>query len=393
MTIIRTLSQVLFCTALWAVMFSAPVQAQQQQQGETETTGLQAIPRSEIQQTRRGRLEYIISVPPRSVAPVRRALEANGATLLRQRPLRALNRVLLTYDFNNILRLPQARGLIPRIPVDAHALYRYAGQPRLYAAALIGDASAGGCRVPARQKIGLIDGPVNRNHPSLARARITMFSTYVTGDRPTGASHGTSVAGLLVGEDGSGALSGFAPGATLYASSAFAKAKGGDAANVDRIGGSLDWLVGQGVRLVNMSFAGPQNQVLSDLLSAAAESGTVMIAAAGNRQRGQLDWPAASKNTISVTAVDASGRAWRRANKGAEFAAPGVDLFVAEGRAGSGYASGTSFAAPIVTALAARRGGGSANAVRANLKARAQDLGRAGFDPTFGWGLVRAGGC
>jgi hypothetical protein len=375
-----------------------PSVAQQQggpteDQTETRQDGLQAIPRSEIQQTRRGRLEYIVSVRPRSVAPVRQALEANGATLLRQRPLRALNRVLLTYDFNNILRLPQARGLIPRIPVDAHALYRYAGQPRLYAAALIGDASAGGCRVPARQKIGLIDGPVNRNHPSLARARITMFSAYVTGDRPTGASHGTSVAGLLVGEDGSGALAGFAPGATLCASSAFAKAKGGDAANVDRIGGSLDWLVGQGVRLVNMSFAGPQNQALTDLLSAASERGTVMVAAAGNRQKGQLDWPAASKNTISVTAVDASGRAWRRANKGAEFAAPGVDLFVAEGRAGSGYASGTSFAAPIVTALAARRGGGSANAVRANLKARAQDLGRAGFDATFGWGLVRAGGC
>ncbi len=378
----------IFCAMIWVGGAVA------QRQGPTETTGLQAIPRSEVQQTRRGRLEYIVSVSPRSVTPVRQALETNGATLLRQRPLRALNRVLLVYDFNNILRLPQARGLIPRIPVDAHALYRYAsGKPRLYAAALIGDAGAGECRVPASRKIGMIDGPVNRAHPSLARARIKAFNSYVTGDRAGNANHGTSVAALLVGEDGSGALNGFAPGATLYAAGAFAKAKRGDAANVDRIGGSLDWLVGQGVRLVNMSFAGPHNQVLSDLLSAAAGRGTVMVAAAGNQQKGQLDWPAASQNTISVTAVDAAGRAWRRANKGAEFSAPGVDLFVAEGRTGAGYASGTSFAAPIVTALAARRGGGSVNAVRANLKARSQDLGRAGFDPTYGWGLVRAAGC
>jgi len=72
-----------------------------------------------------------------------------------------------------------------------------------------------------------------------------------------------------------------------------------------------------------------------------------------------------------------------------------VDVFVAKGRSGTGYVSGTSFSAPIVTALAARSGQGlgSANRLRARLKAQAQDLGKAGFDGTFGWGLVRGSGC
>jgi subtilisin family serine protease len=98
-----------------------------------------------------------------------------------------------------------------------------------------------------------------------------------------------------------------------------------------------------------------------------------------------------------VTAVDAAGRLYRQANYGRhiEFAAPGVDLYVAWGNGGS-YRSGTSFAAPVVTAVLARqaaRGGLSLDGARSFLRARVRDLGPGGRDDRYGFGLVQSGGC
>lgn len=159
----------------------------------------------------------------------------------------------------------------------------------------------------------------------------------------------------------------------------------------------MDWLIGQRVRLVNMSFAGPPNEAFADVLQAAAARGTVMVAAAGNRGDNVALYPAAASEVIAVTAVDAAGRRYRKASRGGhiEFAAPGVDLYIAKGNRGS-YASGTSYAAPIVTALAAQamaRGTSGANGLRRALRRDLRDLGDPGRDVQFGWGLVQAPGC
>jgi subtilisin family serine protease len=200
-----------------------------------------------------------------------------------------------------------------------------------------------------------------------------------------------------VGEDPSGALRGISPGARLYAAAAFAKESGGAAADVERIAVALDWLLSNKVRLINLSFAGPPNRALEDTIQAAAQKGAVMIAAAGNKSSSKAYFPAASASVIAVTAVDAAGRRDRNANQGShiEFAAPGVDIYVAKSK-GANYASGTSFAAPMVTGIAAHamsRGAKSANSIRSALRKRSQDLGQAGRDSAFGWGLVKSGGC
>ena len=122
-----------------------------------------------------------------------------------------------------------------------------------------------------------------------------------------------------------------------------------------------------------------------------------MIAAAGNEGTAAPRYPAASSSTIAVTAVDAAGRAYRAANTGPhiEFAAPGVDLYVARG-GGGGYRSGTSYAAPIVSALVARRAarsGVSLDAARSALRNGVRDLGAGGRDTQYGFGLVQTGGC
>lgn len=122
----------------------------------------------------------------------------------------------------------------------------------------------------------------------------------------------------------------------------------------------------------------------------------MVVAAAGNNRSDEAMYPAASPDTIAVTAVDASGRIYRQANFGAhiEFAAPGVDLYVAWSEAGT-YRSGTSFATPVVTALLARQSEHAPvdlDTARAALRADARDLGPGGRDERFGFGLVQSGG-
>ena len=168
------------------------------------------------------------------------------------------------------------------------------------------------------------------------------------------------------------------------------------AAGVDAIMRAINWLHGSGVRLVNVSLAGPYNKILDRGLAAAADRGMVIVAAVGNDgPDAPPRYPAAFDFVIAVTAVDADLQPYARAPRGSyvDFAAPGVDVFVPFSGTGR-YVTGTSIAAPFVTALiasdpdAARLG--SVTTVRAALAREAVDLGAAGNDDTFGAGLARA---
>ncbi len=344
-----------------------------------------------------GRPEFMTIGPAAQAEAAAAALRAGGARVVRTRSYPALGRYALFFDLGR-LSAARARAILlraaPDTRLDAHALYRLTGgKPRLYAASMI-EAAPDTCDLRGL-RIGVIDGALDPSHAALSGVRLTTHS--VLSGRATNPNHGTAVAALIAGSDPAGALSGFAPGADLFAVTAFGRARGGPAADVERIGAALDWLMARGVRLVNMSFAGPSNAALEDILDAAARRGAVMIAAAGNDGQNTAAYPAGFAAVIAVTAVDAAGRRYVAANTGPyiEFAAPGVDLYVAR-RGGGSYASGTSYAAPIVTAIAARlmaRGAGDVNAVRAMLRRQATDLGPPGRDTHFGWGLARAGGC
>ncbi|MDJ0630708.1 MAG: S8 family serine peptidase [Rhodobacter sp.] len=348
-----------------------------------------------------GRPEYIAVGSTDDADAIASALVGAGAAILRQRDYPNLGRRAFIVDLQ-ALPLPDARQVLaagaPGASFDIHALYRYAeAAPRLYAAALINQPDSPACTLPGEVRIGLIDGPVAVDHSALLGAALTTHSVLKANDPPVPPDHGTAVAALLIGQDDSGTFAGFATGAQLFAASAFSRHGVRVATHVERIGAALDWLVANDVQLINMSFTGPVNAALDDLLAATAGKGAILIAAAGNEGREIDVYPAAAEPVISVTAVDAGLRRYRSANTGAhiEFAAPGVDLYVAR-RQGGHYASGTSYAAPIITALAARlvtQGARSAGAVRTQMRDQTRDLGEPGRDIQFGWGLVRATTC
>lgn len=162
--------------------------------------------------------------------------------------------------------------------------------------------------------------------------------------------------------------------------------------NAELLVRALDWLLEERVELINMSLAGPANRLLQHAVETAVESGVLIVSAAGN---GNPAFPAAYPGVVAVTAVDSRGRVYRQANRGdyVDFAAPGVDVFLAAPYNRGKYYSGTSFATPFVTAalavLISRHPEAGSDALLRQLSNTARDLGDPGRDPTFGWGLVQ----
>ncbi len=349
-----------------------------------------------------GNPEVVVVGPEAQVDEAIAALEGVGGRYLRARVLGSLGLRLLVFEYPRGRALAIAQDALrdgaPGMTVSFHAIYRYSqARPRTYAAQLVAGGSSTGCRLPRSVRIGMIDGPVDGRHPALTDASLTTVSLLRESERAAQDDHGTAIAALMIGEDASGILSGFARGAQVFSVAIFSSRWGRERADVERIAAALDYLLARNVRLINMSFSGPDNAVLRIVLDAAAAGGAIMIAAVGNDGSADGALPAASGSVIAVTAVDSRMRRYREANTGphVEFAAPGVDVFAAKSRRG-GYVSGTSFAAPIVTSVAAglvARGTRALSGIRRQMRNTSYDLGPPGRDPEFGWGLARVANC
>lgn len=258
---------------------------------------------------------------------------------------------------------------------------------REYANALIGWPAAG---CAAQVPVGILDTDIDPKAMGLAGVNIVRRQLVAPGGDT---AHGTAIAQLIAGP-------GRLTGARLYHAAVIGRTEGGaPAAGVDTLVRALDWMRDSGVGIVNVSLAGPYNKILDRAIQAADRRGLIVVAAVGNTGRdGPPRYPAAFRQTIGVTALDAALALYAEAPEGGhvDIAAPGVDVFVP--RDGGVYLSGTSVAAPFVTALlaadpmAARLG--SAAAARDWLASRARDLGAPGPDRLFGSGLVQVrNGC
>ena len=162
-----------------------------------------------------------------------------------------------------------------------------------------------------------------------------------------------------------------------------------------------------GADVINLSIQGPHSQGLQDACDAAYDAGVLIVAAGGNSLAGggPVKYPAAYDSVIAVTATDTADLPGYFAPVGnaLELAAPGVDVLSTVARGGYDYLSGTSQAAPHVAGAAALymafntkdvNGDGTVNNkdVRLLLQSTATDLGDAGKDAIFGYGLVNARG-
>jgi hypothetical protein len=254
-------------------------------------------------------------------------------------------------------------------------------------------------RCTAAPTLGMIDTTVNTKHEALRGQAIEVVSVLAEGEKESSAVHGTAIAALLVGDEGS-RTPGLLPDASLVVMEAFHRDAGGDAADVYKIVRAIDELAARRIGVVNLSFAGPPNEVLARAVAAAEARDMILVAAAGNNgPNAEPLFPAAYDKVIAVTAVDRDGSIYRQAGHGKHiaFAAPGVSLWTAASVSGGRYRSGTSYAVPFVSAAFAAALSGDPDATPASLTKAlvesSQDLGEAGRDPVFGWGLIRAKPC
>jgi subtilisin family serine protease len=240
--------------------------------------------------------------------------------------------------------------------------------------------------------VAVIDSGIDPNHPELIDAIADSFNPAGGDGAPH--SHGTGIAGAIVAKS---RLTGVAPRARILAVRAFDPNGASAEGTTFNILKGLEWASEKGARVINMSFAGPQDPIMARALAAAHKKGIVLIAAVGNAgPKSPPLYPAADPNVIAVTATDSQDRLFQMSNRGnhVAVAAPGVDVILPTPGTSYQMATGTSFAAAHISGIVAlvleREPSLTPDSVRRVLLSTAHDLGSVGRDKDFGAGLADA---
>ncbi len=240
------------------------------------------------------------------------------------------------------------------------------GAPAAWAAGFTGDGV----------KVGVVDSGIDATHPDLAGRVVAARNFHEDGDDRDLTGHGTHVAATIAGIGADGAHKGVALGAKLVS----ARVCNPDGCPESAILDGMQWVAGQGVRVINMSLGGTDTEG-RDLLEEAvdritAQSGVLFVIAAGNSGEegdGTVGTPGSADSALTVGAVtktdELAGFSSRgpRLGDGAlkpDITAPGVSIVAAFSKdavepprdprpGGRAALSGTSMATPHVAGGAA----------------------------------------
>lgn len=253
--------------------------------------------------------------------------------------------------------------------------------------------------------VAVLDTGIDYEHPDLKHNVIGGVS-FVAGeaDYMDLNGHGTHVAGTIAA---AGKLLGVAPDAKLLAVKVLDK-NGAGAFNsiLQGVNWARNWRGSNGekVNVINMSLGGPlPNNALHNAVAKAYEDGITLVCAAGNAGDAKSDtseiaYPAYYDECLSVGAVNLkTGIAdFSNSNDQIDIVAPGVCTYSTYPSGGYVKLSGTSMAAPHISGAAAliyshyfKQFGEypSPAQVKLLMKYQAVDLGEAGFDNLYGFGL------
>ena len=199
--------------------------------------------------------------------------------------------------------------------------------------------------------VAVIDSKIDTKHPDLTGVVADEYD--VVGSPAVAHSHGTAMAGAIAARS---KLVGVAPKVKLLAVRAFSGSGESAESTTFNILKSVDWAASKNARIINMSFAGPPDDLLREMLAKANARGIVLIAAVGNAgPRSPPLYPAADAGVIGVTATDVDDKLMPQANRGPQVAvaAPGVEILAVAPNGTYQVTSGTSIAAAHTSGVAA----------------------------------------
>ncbi len=253
--------------------------------------------------------------------------------------------------------------------------------------------------------VAIVDTGIDYEHQDL-KANVLGGISFVPGepDYRDLNGHGTHVAGIIAANGG---LLGVAPEAKMLAVKVLSKDGFGSYADiVQGLRWARNWRGpgGETVNVVNMSLGGPfPNPSMHQEIIRLVGAGVTVVCAAGNSGDADLNtreisYPAYYRESLAVGAVDLkTGIAdFSNSNERIDVVAPGVDTYSTYPDGKYVKLSGTSMASPHVAGAAAliysrtqQRFGQfiSPGEVKNLLHYQAIDLGQAGFDPLYGYGL------
>ncbi len=337
-----------------------------------------------------------------SPAEVSAAAQRFGLTIVSQQAVGALRRTVYTVRINggqpvaNVIGEINAAGLNTAVQPN----YTYGltedlpsadlGDPAQYVVQKLRLGAAHQISEGGNVVIAVIDSRIDLSQPDFAGRIADTYDAGCGANAPPDA-HGTGMAGAIVSHN---ELLGVAPDAKIMAICAFGGSGTPQATSANIIRG-LDYAIEHGAKIVNMSFAGPQDPALAQELQVAREKGILVVAAAGNAgaQSPPL-YPGADPNVMAVTATDEHDHLFNGANQGAYIAvaAPGVNVLVPAPNGGVQLTTGTSVASANVSGIAAlliaEDPSRTPEDIRSILVSTARHLGAAGTNPQFGAGLV-----
>jgi subtilisin family serine protease len=271
--------------------------------------------------------------------------------------------------------------------------------------------------------IAVIDTGCDLNHPDL-KANLLEGANFREdgGSAADDSGHGTAVTGVCgaIGNNSTGVT-----GASWNVKILPLRACGGQGLScnvVDEVE-AINEAVARGADIINLSLGGFGRSSLEEgAVDDAWAAGVILFAAAGNHgllgkfgdpdTESNINYPAGYDNCVGVSSIDYpangnlslvqlsdfsnSGDAVSVTAQGRDIytTAPSVDVpyLIFSTKADYGVIPGTSFSTPLVSGLAAVILSHFPNLtnqeLRAKIQSSATDLGPAGWDDQFGWGLV-----
>lgn len=247
-------------------------------------------------------------------------------------------------------------------------------------------------------KVAVIDSGIAR-HADLKIAGGVSTVDYTTSWEDDN-GHGTHVAGIIGAQHNGTGIAGVAPDAEIYAIKAMNQKGTGTLQDILE---GIDWSIANGMDVINLSLGTEtDSRMLHEMIDQAYEKGIVLTGAAGNDgladgSGNTVDYPAKYDSVIAASAIDryAQRGSFSATGDEVEVAAPGVSILSTYLDGYYAYMDGTSQAAPHIAGLLAllkqQNPALSGNALRHELLKHVTDLGTAGKDAWYGYGLAAYG--